>query len=535
LGSVTVLTSADPLDRLPIADGAEFGSYADQHEDFCLPGTRTELLSQISEWAESLDGKYIFWLNGMAGTGKSTIARTVAESFRDKEQLGATFFFKRGEANRSDARYLISTITKQLVTRHQQLVPNVSKAIKNSPNLLSKSLREQFDKLLLQPLLGLKLGQPATVMIIIDALDECDQENDIRTILQLLFQLQEVKSVYLRILLTSRPELPIRLGFRKSNSHQDLVLHELPKPVIEHDIRLYLEDKFANIREERSFLNWPGDEAINELVRMSTPLFIFAATAYRFINGGRHPKRQLQKFLASQAATSASQMDKIYLPVLNQLMRSDGDDPTEVLQEFQDIIGTIILLATPLSIISLARLLNLTEEDIHEFLDPLHSVLNISTKEDAPIRILHLSFRDFLINTTSVFRVDEKETHQKIVFHCLRVMESLKQNICDLSSYGIQRANINNQIINKHLSADLKYSCRYWVHHFQYSHSHITTVMAFDFMKKHFLHWLEALSLMSVVSEAVAMMDILQLGTGVSFCALYTQMRTKIKCIGCGY
>lgn len=515
------MTSADPLDRLPIADGAEFGSYADQHEEFCLPGTRTKLLSQISEWAESLDGKYIFWLNGMAGTGKSTIARTVAESFRDKEQLGATFFFKRGEANRSDARYLISTITKQLVTRHRQLVPDVSKAIENNPNLLSKSLREQFDKLLLQPLLGLKLYQPATVMIIIDALDECDRENDIRIILQLLFQLQEVKSVYLRILLTSRPELPIRLGFRKSNSHQDLVLHELPKPVIEHDIRLYLEDKFSSIREERSFaLNWPGDEAINELVRMSTPLFIFAATAYRFINGGRHPKRQLQKFLASQAATSASQMDKIYLPVLNQLMRTDEDDPTEVLQEFRDIIATIVLLATPLSIISLARLLDLPAEDIHEFLDPLHSVLNIPTNSGAPIRILHLSFRDFLVNTTSTFRVDEAETHQKIVLHCFRIMNTgLKQNICGLSSYGTQRTNIDNQLISKQLSADLQYSCRYWVYHFEHSHSHVTRSTAFGFVKMHFLHWLEALSLIGVISEAVAMIDILQLGAGVSFCA----------------
>ncbi|EED12684.1 WD-repeat protein, putative [Talaromyces stipitatus ATCC 10500] len=509
-----LLTSADPLDKLPIAEGAEFDSYADQHEDFCLPGTRTELLSQIFEWAESSDGKCIFWLNGMAGTGKSTIARTVVESFKEKGQLGATFFFKRGEADRSNAKYLISTITKQLVTKHQPLVPAVLKAIEKNPNVSSKSLSQQFDTLLLQPLLGLKVDQPATVMLIIDALDECDRENDLRTILQLLFRLQEVKSVCLRIFLTSRPELPIRLGFRQSNNHQDLVLHELPKPVIERDIRLYLEDKFSTIREERSFASdWPGDEVINELVRMSTPLFIFAATAYRFIHGGRHPKRQLQKFLASQVATSASQMDKIYLPVLNQLIHSDEDDPTEVLKEFQDIIGTIILLATPLSIISLARLLHLPVEDITELLDPLHSVLNIPTNPGVPVRILHLSFRDFLINTTSIFHVNEKETHQKIFLHCLRIMNTgLKQNICGLSSNGIQRTNIDNEVINEHLSTDLQYCCRYWVHHFEHSHSHITRPRAFDFVKKHFLHWLEALSLMGVISEAVAMIDILQSG-----------------------
>lgn len=61
------------IEKLPIAIGAEFDSYMDQHEDECLPGTRTELLCQIAEWATSSRSKPIYWLNGMAGTGKSTI------------------------------------------------------------------------------------------------------------------------------------------------------------------------------------------------------------------------------------------------------------------------------------------------------------------------------------------------------------------------------------------------------------------------------------------------------------------------------
>ncbi|KAJ6054863.1 hypothetical protein N7499_005813 [Penicillium canescens] len=83
----------DPLDKLPIANGAAFDSYTDRHEDECLPGTRTELLNEIAEWAVSQHGKYIFWLNGMAGTGKSTISRTVAKRFKQEKILGASFFF----------------------------------------------------------------------------------------------------------------------------------------------------------------------------------------------------------------------------------------------------------------------------------------------------------------------------------------------------------------------------------------------------------------------------------------------------------
>lgn len=110
------------LEQLPIAPGAELDSYIDQHEDECLPGTRTELRRQIDEWAASPQGKCIFWLNGMAGTGKSTISRTVAKSFKQAKLLGASFFFKRGEGDRGNATKLFPTIARQLVVTNPQIL-----------------------------------------------------------------------------------------------------------------------------------------------------------------------------------------------------------------------------------------------------------------------------------------------------------------------------------------------------------------------------------------------------------------------------
>ncbi|GMG38718.1 unnamed protein product [Aspergillus oryzae] len=177
--SMKLLVERFSLANLRVAEGAFYNSYINQHEDFCLPDTRTELQQQILKWAES-DGELIFWLNGMAGTGKSTIARTVAQSFEKHGLLGASFFFKRGEANRGNAKYLISTIISQLVTRHRRLGSDVLNAIENDPNIASKSLSEQCEKLLCQPLVKLHLDQPTTIVIVIDALDECDGEDDIR-------------------------------------------------------------------------------------------------------------------------------------------------------------------------------------------------------------------------------------------------------------------------------------------------------------------------------------------------------------------
>ncbi|GMG17252.1 unnamed protein product [Aspergillus oryzae] len=503
--SMKLLVEQFSLVNLRVAEGAFYDSYINQHEDFCLPNTRTELQQRILKWAES-DDEFIFWLNGMAGTGKSTIARTVAQSFEKHRLLGASFFFKRGEADRGNAKYLISTIARQLVTRQRRLGPDVLNAIKNDPNVAYKSLSEQCEKLLCQPLVKLHLDQPTTIVIVIDALDECDGEDDIRVILRLLFKMQEIKSVRLRVFLTSRPELPIRLGFEQDNNHQDLVLHALPAPVVEHDIRVFLECKLSEIQHERSLPpEWPGKDDVTRLVEMAVPLFIVAATACRFIKEGTHPKKRLQKFLEFQATTTATQMDKIYLPVLNQLKDNDITESKELVQEFQDIVGVIILLATPLSIESLSQLLQISADDISELLDPLHSVLSVPSSREAPVRILHLSFRDYLLITESPFHVNEQQTHGKIASHCLQLMEArLKHNICGLESYGIQRKDINPQIINQYLPADLQYSCRYWVYHLKQSQGRISESEILCFLRKRFLHWLEALALIGNIGTEIS-------------------------------
>ncbi|GLA56262.1 hypothetical protein AnigIFM63604_006486 [Aspergillus niger] len=123
--------------NLPFAKGAFFGSFEDQHEDECLAGTRTELLQQVQDWGRSSD-RHIFWLNGMAGTGKSTIARTVARNFEEDGILGASFFFKRGEGDRGSAAKLFSTLSKQLAVHIPQMVPGVREALENDPAIPKK-------------------------------------------------------------------------------------------------------------------------------------------------------------------------------------------------------------------------------------------------------------------------------------------------------------------------------------------------------------------------------------------------------------
>ncbi|KAJ5671052.1 hypothetical protein N7507_000179 [Penicillium longicatenatum] len=512
------------LNRLPIAQGAEFDSYMNQYEDECHPGTRVNILYQIREWAFSPHGKCIFWLNGVAGTGKSTISRTVAKTLQETSQLGASFFFKRGEGDRGNAKTLFPTIARQLVARIPQLRLGVQKAVSDDSSLAEKSLKEQFDKLILQPLLNLE--QPSkqipTMVVVLDALNECDVDNDIRVILQLLPRLQGLITVNLRIFLTSRPDLPIRLGFSeiRNQDYQDLVLHEIPEAVTAHDISLFLNWRLSKIRKDRSLpIQWPRDKDIEALVTLSVPLFIFAATVCRILEDPQwDPVDSLTEILTYRS--EESQLSGTYLPVLNQLVKPyNGKRRRQLVQEFQEIVGTIVTLESPLSITSLSKLIGVSVERINLRLTTLHSVIRIPKDKNIPIRPFHLSLRDFLLDPEAREKtplwVNEKEIHQRLAKQCLDICESLRRNICGLSSEGTERVKVDRQTMDQSLSPELQYACRYWASHLvKCTDLNYTMHSAlFLFLKRHFLHWVETMSLLGLLSEVVGILDIVQAST----------------------
>jgi hypothetical protein len=111
---------------------------------------------------------------------------------------------------------------------------------------------------------------------------------------------------------------------------------------------------------------------------MAIPPFIFAAMACRYIGDKRDsPKKRLDTVLQYQAANQVSKLDRTYLPILNQLF-DDGDkvDKERRASEFREIVGGIIVLENPLSIVSLANLLSIPREDVSCRLDLPHPVLS---------------------------------------------------------------------------------------------------------------------------------------------------------------
>ncbi|KAK3313601.1 hypothetical protein B0H66DRAFT_483850 [Apodospora peruviana] len=515
------------LSKLPVAESAAFDSHAEEHNARCHPDTRTELLSQIQNWANNPQAESIFWLNGMAGTGKSTISRTVAESFADSGLLGASFFFKRGEGDRGKAALIFPTIASQLVCKIPTLAPRVRKAIDTDPAVPTKALRDQFEKLIRQPLSCIQYA--TAIVIVIDALDECDRANDVQTIISILAQENTQSSVRLRVFITSRPELPIRLGFEDvQGRYEGLVLHQIPEPIVKHDISVFLGHELVRIRDAYNTqvpkslklpLGWPGEDVVRSLAQMAVPLFIFAATACRFIAdpAWSNPANQLKKILHYQARTSAYELDKLdatYLPILDQLTVGRTNlQKSRLLAEFRDAIGPIVLLTQPLSVPSLARLLNIPPTAIYGKLNSLHSVLDIPSEEDAPVRLFHLSFRDFLIDptkrTTNDFWINEIKYHKTLADRCLQVMnQHLKRDICNLQMPGKLRSEVNQRTIDAALPPEVQYSCQYWVHHLKESKERVQDGgPVHSFLTSHLLHWLEALGLIGRISESIGIVD----------------------------
>lgn len=509
------------LDRsnLRNAEGASFDSYENQHDAECLPGTREEILQQIKQWGSSMQGQCMFWLCGRAGTGKSTISRTVAMMFKEEGQLGASFFFRRGGGDRGNAKRLFSTITRQLITAIPQLTLGVSDAIDDDPDISTKSLREQFNRLLFQPLSNLNQSQHTTKMlIVIDALDECDREEDIQVILELLPQLQELTSVHWKIFMTSRPELSIHQSLKemKDSEHRDFILHEIPESVVEQDISTFLKHKFSEIRVKREQNpEWPGEVTTQNLVKMSVPLFIFAATICRQLEDRQwDPEETLAEILTYKNGSSLS-LDGTYLPVLKRLLVKQSEDKKKrLVEEFQQIIGTIILLEAPLPITSLSRLIGLRERLINLRLNSLHSVISVPDDATKPVRLFHLSFRDFLLDPKikiedEQFWVDEKKKHSEITLQCLRVMrEGLRKNLCKLEYDGTQRTEIDQCLIDESIPPELRYSCRYWVQHLKQCKDPMEKMdYVFSFLQEHFLYWMEAMSILGLASELVGMVE----------------------------
>jgi hypothetical protein len=412
--------------------------------------------------------------------------------------------------------------------------------------IISQSLVDQWRQLVLGPFLKLDGSDTyLSYVVVLDALDECEGENDVQIILRLLAEARSLKKVQLRVLITSRPEASIRCGFYQipDTEHRDFILHDIEAAIVDHDISNFLGYELTSIGREQAFgAGWPGEQALRRLVLNASGLFIWAATACRFIREGRgYAAKRLSMIINGSISTSAPEqhLNKIYIAVLKNTIHQEylEEEKQDLYSLLRQILGTIVTLYSPLSINSLCRLLHLPKGAIERGLADLHAVLDIPTDTNQPLRLHHPSFHDFLIDKercsdvdfSSPFWVDENEMHLQIAARCIQLMSSpgnLKQNICNLQNPGILQRNVDSQTISDCLLKEVQYACRYWVQHLQKSrllsgrseddrvrgvgHDLYDNGPVHMFLQEYLFHWFEALSIMGNMSDGAIMVKILE-------------------------
>jgi NACHT domain len=483
----------------------------------------------------AVDDSCIFWINGSAGTGKTTIAYTVAEVCKRYHVLGASFFCSRDDAECSNPRLIFTTIAHQLAMYNSLFRDQVAEVLRSQPDIGSADVSFQLEELIVNPLCALG-SSFSPCLVILDALDECKESGITSLILSSLSRhVDKISS--LCFLVTSRPESHITTAFKcnpLNSVTQKLILHEVQLDIVQNDIQNYLSSRFTLTRLAYHGLEetWPNQADIQALAQLSAGLFIFAATSVRFIEDPNYsnPAGQLATLLSNQSglinpSSPYHHLDQLYIQVLDKAFPNMSD---MLSQQLKKVLGTIVFLQNPLCLSAVASLLSLESDVICNVLSHLQSIVLTPKDDGEDIRLLHPSFADFITDLTRCNNpklwVCSRTQHTRLACVCLEAMMKLHKNMCDLQNPILPNEEIKDlqERINKHIPQHLQYACQHWAWHL--SNGVVTDnilKLLQEFCFKQLLYWVEVCSLMGSLRNALIGLESVQQTLKVGFYNVY--------------
>ena len=460
------------------------------------------------KWAIDPRVRHVYWLNGLAGTGKSTIAQTFSEMVARTGILGASFFCSRDYIDRRELKNIFPTLSYQLACRYPAFRSQVIRTIKQDPSVAKSSLITQLKDLIIEPLSSTNIS----CIIVVDALDECVDDQPASALLSVLGR--HVKSLSsAKFFITGRPEPRIRSGFRLPLLEpftQIFLLHQVESTNVDGDIRLYLQEKLSAIAKRRSDLDlsdpWPSDEDLTALTKKSSGLFIFASTLVRFIESDHHePNKRLQLIVNPPESTvqeGRAGIDLLYTQVFLHAF-SDAEEAVEF-EILRRVLGAVLLAFHPLSGGQISKILGI-DTSISTTLRHLHSVLLVPNEDSKEIRVFHKSFPDFLQDPNRCcdprFFINSPVHHGEMALGCLELLKKLKPNPCGLPKFVMNR-DVGNlpELLKDKVGSATEYACGYWAMHVLSSpitgdYAVRLVASAVKFLEGNALPWIEVMSL----------------------------------------
>ena len=452
------------------------------------------------------DPKSIFWLAGMAGTGKTSISVTLCRMLeRDPDVLlGGTFFCSRtsGVVAQTDVRNILPTLAGLLADQSPKFAAELAAELKPTSGApVRRPVSDQIGSLLQRPLAALA-SESRPIVFVIDALDECSNERELAELLAAIVTCKCAANV--KFILTSRPETHILTSPVADRSQNDILqLHTIGVGEVTEDIRLYISNAFTNSPLAKS---WYSDADVNNLATLSEGLFIFASTVIAYVLEAQSVKRRANRLLTALLAVKDSKvaprpLDAIYEFVLTRASDTAKVEPKE-LEETLRVLACILATRTPLSVTALADLLEMEADDLRDSLRQLQAVVHVPEEGDqSGLKTLHASFGDYLFARRRIQPLFGDET---LARGCLRIMrERLHFNVSNSqSSYEPNPATRPGSI-----TLSLEYACMQWIYHVAglKEPSMLDHEIDEAFCPR-FLFWLEVISVLDRVWRAAAML-----------------------------
>jgi len=366
-----------------------------------------------------------------------------------------------------------------------------------------------------------------STVIVIDALDECKDEEPASAILSVLGRfVSEMPEV--KFFVTGRPEPRIREGFRLPllvRATSVFVLHDVEFNQVNDDIQRFFKHKFLEITRRRPGLDdWPTKEQLDLLCERAAGLFVYAVATVKLLDRKNNdPRRQLDLLLRSPDSsiregktkvTANTTLDLLYMSILQEAF---GDDDPEDDSMVRSVLGAVILATNPLSPSTIAVLLDFHTTDVFLHLSSVHSLLILQEDISHPVRPFHKSFPDFIVDPARCinprFQISPPDQHLELLLSCLELMSrSLERNMCKLPE-AVRNSEVDDlkERREKYINHALQYACGSWHKHLtniHIAHRAEITSSLHHFLEKKLLCWLEVLSVLGNVRAAVDALDI---------------------------
>jgi hypothetical protein len=329
---------------------------------------------------------------------------------------------------------------------NQQMRRRIDNGIQEDRTIIYKSAETQLLHLIIKPLHD-TVAKPSPRILVIDALDECDGDEDQCLILKLIGRLVDDEDCNVRCLLTSRPEPQIMAAIASlQTTVTHITLNEATWDANE-DIRTYLRSRFDEIstRLPPSIPRpWPSDNIIEKLVKKAGGIFIYASTVLRYIEArDALPTNRLKDILnLSAGSTPFAQLDLLYQQILS-------DCPMIYRGKLLHILGFLILCKPQWGGVTIGvveEILGLDAGEVMMILRKAHSILKINVIY-MTVTFLHTSFRDFIFNRarSGSFFIDQQEESLFLALQCINYLGHCPERCVKLLILGLHQQLIFHQ------------------------------------------------------------------------------------------